>query len=53
MIQPATREVEEFQIRLARRPGIVFPEVRRRGKEGLFDFEQSCGSIRQIWFPER
>ena len=38
--QPAIREVEAFQIQHPRRPGSVFHEVRRRGQEGLFDFEQ-------------
>jgi len=37
--QPATREVEAFQPRHPQRPGSIFPEVRRRGKENLLGFE--------------
>ena len=50
---PEIRKVEIFQVQHPRRPGIVFPEVRRGGEEGLFGFEQHLGPIRQIWFPER
>jgi len=53
MAQPATREVEGFEIQLSRRPDIVLPEVRRRGEEGVFDFEQACESIYQVWVSER
>ena len=37
--QPATRQIEVFKIQHPQIPGIAFPEVRRRGKEGLFDVE--------------
>jgi len=51
--EPASREVEGFEIQHPRRPGVVLPEVRRRGEEGVFYFEQECESIYQIWVSER
>ena len=33
----AIREVEKFEIRQRQRPGSVFPDVQRRGEEGLFE----------------
>ena len=48
--QPAARDVEGLWTRYSREPGSIFPEVRRWGKEGLF--EQPNGPIRQIWLPE-
>ena len=38
--QPATREVEVFQIQHPRGSGSIFPEVRRRAEESIFAFEQ-------------
>ena len=37
--EPASREVEGFEIQLPRRHSIVLPEVRRWGEKGVFDFE--------------
>ena len=37
--QLATRNVGGFEIQHPRGPGIVFPEIRRRVEEGLFDFK--------------
>ena len=51
--QPATREIEGLEIQHLGRHSIVLPEVRRRGEEGVFDFEQACKSIHQVWVSER
>jgi len=53
IVQPATREVKGFEIQHTRGPGIISPEVRRRGEEGVFDFEQACESIYQDWLSKR